>query len=129
MSFVKGHLGVNAPSLTKLTLKDVSNFLEARAKYESQVQERNNGLPRGSQVIPVRLSSTISDGVLRTIKYREIRIDEGEEMPEEALMEFLSNFAASVFLDGGFTELSRLPRARNVDTENNYTPIERVRMM
>ena len=50
-------------------------------------------------------------------------------MPEEALMEFLSNFAASVFLDGGFTELSRLPRARNVDTENNYTPIERVRMM
>ena len=38
--FVKEHLGVNAPSLTKLTLKDVSNFLEARAKYESQVQKR-----------------------------------------------------------------------------------------
>ena len=115
--------------MTNLTLKDVSNFLEARAKYESQVQERNNGLPRGSQVIPVRLSSTISDGVLRTIKYRELRIGEDEEMPEEALMDFLSNFAPSVFLDGGFTELPRLLRARIVDPGNSYTPIERVRMM
>ena len=122
-------MGVNAPSLTNLTLKDVSNFIEARAKYESQVRERNNGLPRSSQVIPVRLSATISDGVLRTIKYRELKLEQDEEMPEEALMEFLSNFAPSVFRDGGFTELPRLLRERITDPGNNYTPVERVRMM